>query len=172
MNFTFTQDIGYIYSDKLIPIHLNAENTLSSPAEDVTVKLKEIPEGVSYVSNQLSRGEFIVSELLWNVGYVGPRQIYDGILTFQITDPSKSSFSFDFIVGSECEACDDVITYCITYTGISSTELVAAGLVVVSGTYDDDADAALGGVDIGGYYLLSSSNTYGLPEGHPKQRVS
>jgi hypothetical protein len=42
----------------------------------------------------------------------------------------------------------------------------------ILGTYDDDAAAALGGVPVGGYYQLSLTNSYGLPDGLHKTRTA
>lgn len=38
-------------------------------------------------------------------------------------------------------------------------------------TYDNDAAAALGGVGVGSWYVLSATNTYALPEGMAKRRI-
>jgi hypothetical protein len=37
--------------------------------------------------------------------------------------------------------------------------------------YDNDAAAAIGGVGVGSWYVLSATNTYSLPEGMAKRRV-
>lgn len=46
--------------------------------------------------------------------------------------------------------------------------LAALGLLLtaIPGPYDSDADAAAGGVAIGGYYEISISNIYGIPAGN------
>lgn len=51
---------------------------------------------------------------------------------------------------------------------------VAAQLSVLSslGTYSSDEEAEQNGVPVGGFYDLSSSNIYGLPEGLLKKRTT
>ncbi len=56
----------------------------------------------------------------------------------------------------------ELLTFLLENTGSTSPELEA---------YPNDEAAGIGGVEIGKTYILSSENTYGLPEGLHKIRI-
>lgn len=65
--------------------------------------------------------------------------------------------------GTLQELITNLNTY-INYIGVNS--------LVVYGSFDDDTEAGVGGVPIGGVYELSENNSYGSPEGTLKKRKS
>jgi uncharacterized repeat protein (TIGR01451 family) len=170
---TYEHNLIFIGQVICVPIE-KVTNTSGVTATDVIVKLDKIPDGLTYTSSNLPRGEFDTNSRIWTIGSMSPQEELTGLLCFEVTDDSKAPFQFNFTVGLSdyCETCENPNAYCVTVKGLSLQELVDAGIVTVQpGTYDDDADAALGGVAIGQFYELSATNLYGLPDGHVKRRI-
>lgn len=171
-----TYSLDLLYEGLIIcsPIE-NVVNTSGVYAEDVVVKLKSIPNGLSFSSKNLPKGLWDENTLTWTIGQLAPSETLTGMLCWQIDDASTSPYTFVYTVGlsDHCEQCDPDNEFHITVKGFSVQDLIDAGVVVIQpgGPFDDDADAALGGIELGEYYLLSATNLYGLPDGHPKQRV-
>lgn len=167
-------DIGVFYTGKVFCLPgISVQNPTRVTTTDVLVELKEIPDGLIYNSSSPPRGVWDEVDLLWNVGSLAPLEKLTLMLCFEITDPTKSSFNFYFRTNYTdfCEVCTPFTDACISVTGITKTELINSGFVFPVGIYDDDLDAASGGVLVGQYYELSATNTLGLPEGHIKRRT-
>ena len=169
-------DVGIIFTGQTLcaPVE-QVKNTSGVVAEDVIVKLVSIPEGLEYSSSQLARGTFDINSRIWTIGAMSPGESLSGLLCFTVLDDSKAPFQFDFIVGLSdyCENCEDTRTYCVIIKDLSCTDLAQCGMLrVAEGTYDNDADAAEGGVEIGEYYELSAENTLELAEGSIKKRIA
>lgn len=170
---TIDLDIIYAGLTVCVPIE-NVKNNSSVTVDDVIVKLDEIPDGLSYSSYVLGQGSYDELSLIWSVGALGPLGSTSGMLCFTVLDDSKAPFNFNLTVGLSglCEQCDPLNQYCVTIKGLRVADLIAAGIIVPEpGIYDDDLDAAAGGVDLGKWYILSDTNTLGLPDGMVKKRV-
>lgn len=171
-----TYDLGVIFTGQTICVPVeHIKNTSGVVATDVIVKLDKVPDGLEYASSQLARGTFDPISRIWTIGTMSPGESLSGLLCFTVLDDSQEPFSFNFIVGLSdyCETCETPNSYCVIVKGISCIELYQCGMIrVEDGTYDDDADAAAAGIEIGEYYELSAENLYGLPEGQIKRRIN
>lgn len=156
-----------------VPIEVNNDSAVS--ASDVIVKLKKVPDGLSYSTSDLNRGEFDENINTWILGVLGEKeQGVMGNFCFVITDDSKAPFVFNFEVSlSEyCDTCKEKTQYCVKITGLTCNDLADCGLLTVAeGAYEDDVDAGNNGVAVDNFYELSDGNLYGLPAGHIKKRL-
>lgn len=150
----------------------NVSNKSSVPTYDAIVTLHSIPEGLEFSSANVDRGTFDELSLIWNTTFLSSVDSLNALFCFKVLDDSKAPFKFTFeaSLSGECASCNGT-KYYVTVDGLTVTELVTLGSVVVAvGFYDDDAHAAANGVQIGQYYKLSATNTLGLPEGTVKMR--
>lgn len=162
-------DAGLLYADKTICVPVNnVTNNSALYADDVIVQLSEVPDGVTYLNSNLPRGTYDDISNIWNIGQMKPYEVLNGQICFSVADPSIESFSFTFTVGlSEyCDGCTEPTPYCVIVKGIAN------GLVIVGDSYDNDADAAANGVEVGQLYELSTTNSYGLPPRMIKKRAT
>lgn len=164
--------LDLIYPGLIIELPVEGINNNGSATNDVIVQFKRVPLGLEYNGSNLERGIFEPMNLIWNIGYMAANEKnLTGAFYWKVLDDSKAPYVFELWSGlSECcDSCSDY--YKVIVDGLTLTDLINAGIVrVVDEFYDDDLDAAAGGVQIGQYYRVSSTNTLGLPEGVVKMR--
>lgn len=169
--------IGIIKNGDTICVEIaNVKNDGVITTNDAIVTLKAIPDGLEYQSSNLPRGQFDANDLIWNIGILTPVDDLSGLLCFKVLDNSKAPFHFTFTPGlsAYCESCDNPPQYCITVDGLLESDLNLAGYFGIANpgsTYDDDVDAATGGVAVGEFYELSATNLLGAPVGTIKRRI-
>ena len=169
---TSNYKIDLIYTGQTICVPVDeVKNNSGVTATDVIVKLDKVPDGLSFSSTNLTKGTYDENSRIWSIGSLTPLQVISGLFCFTVTDDSKAPFQLNFTVGlSEfCDTCDDNNKYCATVDGLTVTDLVNAGLAIVEGVYNSDAEAIADGLAEGDYYELGTTNIYGLPPGHIKR---
>ena len=121
---TYEHNLIFIGQTLCVPIE-NVSNDSGVTATDVIVKLDKIPDGLTYMSSNLPRGEFDENSRIWTIGSMSPGEVLTGLLCFDVTDDSKAPYQFNFTVGLSdyCETCEEPNSYCVIVKGLTCTEL-------------------------------------------------